>query len=216
MLELQQIKSICEEIKHLQGKWASGDLSQRDLRAESTILRRLLIYGELQQVWFCLMGKIPFYLDGNKIEIVDETRLKTIDLYTCSDVTLPGQSVSHVSVKLGDLNEEYCVKTVQERFKLKNYELSTCIIAEGIPINRSMVIQYVANSLGGSHWGKSKKGPDFDLAMKKLSKFDITDYPACLTELAAIGQAICKSECTDQLMAEYENWLIKNPNVRIS
>lgn len=216
MTDPMQIKSVCEEIQHLEKKWASADMSQRDLRAESTILRRLLVNDELQQVWTSLMGKIPFYLTGNIIDISDDSTLKNVDLYTCSEAKQPGMTISHVSVKLGPLDKESSVKTVQAKLKLGQYISSKCIIAEGVPISRNWLIQYVSNSLGGAHFGKSKKGPEFDLAMKKLAKFDVGNYPACLNELLAIGQTICDSESTSQLMSKYNEWVLENPNVRIS
>lgn len=105
----------------------------------------------------------------------------------------------------------------QSDFTLKQFMDSTCMIAGGREISRNWIVQYVANSLGGTHFGfESKKGPEFDAVMTSLRPFDVGEMPASVREILGIGQAICKAKSTALLMSAFASWRAKNPHVRIA
>lgn len=225
----EQIVSVCEEIKHLIDYWGPGEIEPREIRAGSASLRRLLVHNELQKVWNFFVEDQKFIVPAPLLVIDHPEQLKLIELYTCSEVRQKNMTISTVMASRGKTmmvptgDGKFRDETVRgahiERTNLSlgQFIESVCIIAEGKPITRNWVVQYVANSLGGAHFGeRSKKGPAFDNAMAKLKQFDVGEMPASVQELLGIGQALCKADSTKVLMEAYSGWKSKNPNVRIA
>lgn len=225
----EQIASVCDELHHLIDIWADGEIEERDIRAGSGILRRLLVHSELNKVWNALVGEERFLIPTTAIKIEHPELIRFYDLYTCSEVKHKGSTIFTTQAYTGKTtmtplgNGKFRDDTPRgARIESKDLTLnqfmdSICIIAEGKQISRSWVIQYVANSLGGSHFGsKSKKGLKFDTAMAKLKQFDVGDMPASVREILGIAQAICKSDSTKILMKAYSDWRKENPKVRIA
>ncbi len=225
----EQIVSVCEEVKHLIDNWESGQVEPREIRAGSASLRRLLVHNELQKVWNFFVGDKKFMIPAPFLVTDYPDLLKLIELYTCSEVQQKNMTISTVMVFLGKLK---MVPTGDGKFRdetvrgahieradlpLSRFIESVCIIAEGKPITRNWVVQYVANSLGGAHFGeRSRKGPVFENAMAKLKQFDVGEMPATVQELLGIAQALCKADSTRLLMEAYSEWRAKNPNIRIA
>lgn len=227
--EPQQIKSVCEEVQYLLDHWADGELSTRDIRAGSTTFRRLFVHDELHLVWRTLISDAQFVIPANEILVTDEQQLSLMDLYTCSLVKFNRNEISRLLAFTGKTKmtpvgdgifrdrTNYGVDTRLKNFSLNDFKNSSCIIAEGSLITRNWVIQYVANSLGGAHFGPPKKKKhEFKVAMAKLQKFDTGELPAVVRELLGIGQALCNSDSTRTLMAAYHQWSKENPNIRIA
>lgn len=225
----EQIVSVCDEVQHLIDDWAPGNLSERQIRAGSGSLRRLLVYNELHKVWNTLIGKEKFIIPASVLVIDDESLQKYFDLYTCSEVMHQGKTIYTTVVytgktkmtPIGDgkFKDEivYGIHTEEVELSLNQYMQSICIIAGGKAITRNWVVQYVANSLGGSHFGpSSKKSQKFISAMERLKQFDVGAMPASVRELLGIGQAMCRADATNTLMTAYTEWTKKNPNIRIA
>ena len=225
----EQIKSVCEEIQHLVNNWKPGEIAEKDIRGGSTILRRLLVHNELHKVWNTLIGNEKFTLTAREILVEDESKLKFHDLYTCSEVTHQGSTIYAARAYIGKTTmtpigngkfrdeTNYGVRDREREFTLNEFMDSVCVIAEGKLISRNWVVQYVANSLGGAHFGAPKKKSErFIIAMKKLKKFDVGEMPASVREVLGIAQALCRSQSIDRLLAAYAAWEKENPKIRIA
>ncbi len=226
---LEQIKSVCEEVQHLVNNWKHGEIAERDIRGGSTILRRLLVHNELHKVWNALIGNEKFALTAREILVEDESKLGFHDLYTCSEVAHQRGTIYAARAYIGQTtmtpigdgkfrdDTNYGVRDREREFSLDEFMGSICLIAEGKLISRSWVVQYVANSLGGAHFGAPKKKDErFPIAMKKLKKFDVGEMPVSVRELLGIAQALCRSQSTDRLLAAYAVWVEEHPNIRVA
>lgn len=84
-----------------------------------------------------------------------------------------------------------------ETLTLANFMPSPCIIAQGKEISRRILIQYVANKLGGAHWdpgrGKKKKDMLFALLDQVSQRISLADKNAVYFELLSVGQALVNS-----------------------
>ena len=84
-----------------------------------------------------------------------------------------------------------------ETLTLANFMPSLCIFAQGKEISRRMLIQYVANKLGGAHWspgrGKTKQDMLFALLDQVSQNVILADKNAVYFELLSIGQALVNS-----------------------
>lgn len=228
----QHTKSVCEDLIYIAKFWKSGNLEARDIRSQSNLLRRLLVHSELHKVWVRLIGKEPMIIPCKEITVTDESRLKIVDFFTCTEVTTPTGTTFEVGMVYGlpetkmrpDGKLEIVrmpdngLRVTDSNLTIHEYLKSIAIVAEGLPINRNQIIQYVANSLGGAHFGmqNSAKSDDFKLAMKKLKKFDVGELPASLHELLGMAQALCNAPSTARLLSQYQVWQAQNPGVRIS
>jgi hypothetical protein len=225
----EQIVSVCDEVQHLLNTWADGNLEQRDIRAGSNSMRRLLVHNELNKVWNALVGAEKFLIPTAFLKIDHPELVRLYDLYTCSEAKHKGSTIGlamvyrgkSIMTPMGDgrFKDEtkHGVHVESAELSLNQFLDSICMIAEGLEINRNWIVQYVANSLGGAHFGpESKKGPKFDAAMAKLKQFDVGEMPASVRELLAIGEAICRSKSTAILMSAYESWRKDNSSVRIA
>ena len=225
----EQIVSVCDEIQYILDSWPEGQLEEREIRAGSAIFRRLLVHSELNKVWNTLIGAQKFIIPTAVIEIDAPELLKFYDLYTCTEAKHKGATIYSVQAYTGKTtmtplgdgqfrdDTERGVHIETKKLSLSQYMDSNCIIAGGKIISRNWVVQYVANTLGGAHFGaKSKKKPGFDGAMAKLKQFDVGQMPVSVRELLGIGQAICRAESTKVLMSAYSGWRKKNPDIRIA
>lgn len=225
----EQILSVCDEVQHLIDNWADGNIEERDIRAGSVTLRRLLVHNELNKVWNALVGNDKYLIPATHIVIDHPDLLKFYQLYTCTEVRHKNGTIFTTMIHTGKSemvpigdgkfkdNKVYGAHIENSELTLNKFIESNCIIAEGKIITRNWVVQYVANSLGGAHFGSnSKKGPEFDAAMAKLKQFDVGEMPASVQELLGIGQAICKSESTSKLMQTYADWRKENSHIRIA
>ncbi len=193
------------------------------------MLRRLLVHNELIKVWNTLVGTEKYIIPATFIVVDDENLLKFYQLYTCTEVRHKNGTIfiamAHTGLPKmvpngdGTFRDEkvYGAHIENAELSLNQFTESNCIIAEGKIINRNWVVQYVANSLGGTHFGpNSRKGHNFDSAMAKLKQFDVGEMPASVREILGIGQAICRSNSTSRLMQVYAEWKKENKNVRIA
>ena len=225
----EQIKSVCEEVQHLVDHWAPGQIAERDLRAGSAVLRRLLVYHELQKVWRALMGDKPFFVPANRIVVAAPQLLKFHDLLTCSEVLHNGNTIFQASAfsgksvmtPLGDGrfrdDSRYAAKIEPAMLKLSQFCNSVCLVVEGHIVRRDWIIKYVAHSLGGTHFGDDeKKDANFRAAMHALKQFDVGDMPVSIRELLGISQALCRASCTSELLQAYASWKTSNGAVRIA
>lgn len=162
------IRGVVSDLEYLRSDW-NQTIEDDSLRRASTVLRRLLVNGDLQKVW-----KAAGFEKEPKIKAADlnsqlrGVRTKDIDwafagggLYAGMQV---GALVNSVAKGKGTIAYSLLVNgkddvgrysqesEIYKSVGLGKFLLDSSIILKGKVIPRSAVIEYVANKIGGAHF----------------------------------------------------------------
>ncbi len=184
--EQELIRGVVSDLKYLKSDW-NQTIEDDSLRRASTVLRRLLVYGDLQKAW-----KAAGFEKEPKIKAVDlnshlrGVRTKDIKwafaggaLYAGMQVGALVDSVSKgkgniaCSLLVNGKDDVGCYPQESEIYKsvgLGKFLFDSSIILGGKIIPRRAVIEYVANKIGGAHFDIRR-----DESKKKEHWFSLLD-----------------------------------------
>jgi hypothetical protein len=198
------IQIVAEDIRYLQQEWHDL-IPNHALRRGSSVLRRFLADGDLQRAWKASgFTKQPEIIAAS-LEGIPQIPLDKIIFAGAQGATYKGASVMGTLLvnKYLLTNEESDYLENKIGFPQKNMGLlefieSPCIITENTQIDRRILVKYVSNQLGGSHYDtnrtrKKKTEVYYPILDRAANYFQYDDKDAIYFELLSIGQAIAKS-----------------------
>jgi hypothetical protein len=211
------LRIVREDLDHLEKEWHAG-VANEHLRITSSLLRRLLVDGQLQRAWIAAgftrqpiiaapdfdrmlasvdATKVVFALAGGGLTAAGQPRT---DIEARFLVLVEGGSIPFVVSA-----EEARAAGVEDRsFRLGAFVEGPCAYARGVRIKRRELIAYVANKLGGAHYD-SRRDPVRERAFVLLDEihriFDMAGRTGVYYELLGIAQQITAAEDVRTLRA---------------
>jgi hypothetical protein len=201
--DLSLVGIVSSDIQFLRDEW-DNDVDDHSLRRSSTVLRRLLVEGDLHKAW-----KISGFSGQAivKAPTLDEIRKVIPDgritFASAGGATLKGAELRGALILNFAMSENLAKKLGEGPPPERDHQLldfieDPSVIIQGIPIRRRHIIKYVSNKLGGAHLdsgrGNRKDDQIYSLLDKVGNRFMLLEKPAIFFELLSIGQAIAKSD----------------------
>lgn len=200
-----------DDLALLRDTW-NDDISTARLRADSGILRKLLVDGVLGRAWRA-SGRVrePRILAPDLKGYLGEFERRKIVLAQAGGATYRGMTLNLNMIVEGEVSPggHYADGEDPRRpMPLTRFVDGPTLVAGGVTIKRRELIQYVANKIGGLHYDESRKGTD--TAFKALDSlpqqivwnaaggFDLRYY-----EMLAVGQLVVTSPDILDWMAEH-------------
>lgn len=194
------IKIVHEDLTYLVADWPKGEVRDDEIRRSSTVLRRLLTYRDLIQVWVTVVGKKDYVVGGHCIEILDFKRLAEVDFATASPANQGGGMKVFTALVYNKIqNGRQPISIVRQEVGLKMYLNQTACVISGVPITRNELVQYVASKLGGAHYDEERQKPR-EQAISAIEQYSIGNRPALIHEMLSCGQALASSPSTIELL----------------
>jgi hypothetical protein len=199
----QLIENVAHDIRYLQREWHQN-INNHALRRGSAVLRGLLVQGQLQRAWkgIGFEGQ-PQIITSSLSEILAKVPIVKIVFAASGGAIYKGVGIRGAIVVDRTLMTESGMKVLEsmgfpeETVELVSFIESPCIVAEGNIVQRRMLVKYVADALGGTHFVTSrtrkKTGKIYSLLDRAAEKFRYEDKNLVYFELLSIGQAIAKS-----------------------
>lgn len=156
--------TVYEDIMHLSELWKRDDVSNSDIRNSSHILRRLLIYNDLQKSANYRKLRLTIEAPNNKA-LIKGTRNNVLEFFQSGGTTVLGVWMRASTISKGSndkLNEVLKDFNPDEKIELSisSYLKQPVFSFKGQLIARADVIKYVANKAGGPHFDKNRKNND--------------------------------------------------------
>lgn len=202
------IQIVAEDIRYLQQEWHDL-IPNHALRRGSTVLRRFLVDGDLQRAWKAsgFTGQpeiIAASLDGILKIPVNKIIFAGAQGATYKEASIMGALLIKKDL-LTQQESNYLENQMgfpQKNMGLLTFIKSPCIITKNTQIDRRILIKYVSNQLGGSHYDtkrnrKKKTKNYYQILDQAANYFQYDDKDAIYFELLSIGQAIAKSSDLD-------------------
>jgi hypothetical protein len=205
--ELQAI--VAADLKFLRDEW-DNDVEDHSLRRSSTVLRRLLVDGELQRAW----KQAGFEREPRIATAVIDPILQHLDLRRTELVTAGGAHCGS-AVAQGCLKVNYSMSDDEiralnqlgpstETLGLRRFVQSPCMVIRSEPISRRILVKFVANRLGGAHGrtspGKKREEQLYAHLDWSRHEFQIFGKPVVYFELLSVGQALLNAPDVHQLL----------------
>jgi hypothetical protein len=213
------IQTVLEDLQHLGRAW-NDSVDDSVLRRDSTILRRLLIDGDLNEAWKMLGFKQKIFVFAPRAEYFLETKeshkinfiLSGGGLYQGIFAALAIHNKGKEAVTLPSH-----INPIEHKFTLSEFLDSVSIFVENTKISRRELIQYVANKLGGVHIDFSRKGrlaQKFETLDRNIDRFKFEGKLALrgkntvYFELLSIGQLLSNSKDIKQFSLKAEEFVL--------
>lgn len=201
--EEELIEVVSSDLLHLKYDW--NDTVEDDvLRRSSPVLRRLLVDKDLVRA-LRAVGLTP------QAKIVTSTLEPTLKLAPIKNIVfasaggakykgaeLRGWFMVNYAMSDEEIKKLNSIEVPNASMNLNDFVEAPCLVLSGVRIPRRILIQYIANKLGGAHLDpkRSKGEREFvlmdkahrDLRLRYLGK------PFIYYELLSIGQALASSE----------------------
>jgi hypothetical protein len=173
------------------------------LRRSSTILRRLLVEGDLQRAWRASGHADRLLIRAPTLEYIQSAiPQQKVVLAAAGGSRFKGLAMmgfleaSYVLPK-EDLDRLHGKGIPTRELPAEQYVASPSMIVKGVAISRRLIIKYVANKLGGAHFDP-KRRPDkekvpFELLDHVRATYVLAGKNAVYFELLAIGQSTTNS-----------------------
>jgi hypothetical protein len=210
------VRIVVEDLRFLQREWGE-QVDEASLRRGSTVLRRLLVQGELQRAW----KAVGFSLEPEVIASTLRSTVEVVPVGTIRFAFAGGARYQGVEVRGGldipldpEIEKRLDAQGVpQDRFKLKSFVEAHCMIVDGVGISRHRLIKYVANKLGGAHFDVSRdRSADGD-AFRRLDyaarTYKFLGHDAVYFELLSTGQALVHADDVCRLCDEGERLILR-------
>lgn len=208
MSSAEDILSVVrDDIRYLRTNWWR-DMADADLRRGSTVVRRLLVDGELQRAWKAagFTGQ-PLVQASSLSGIITQVPLQRIAFASAGGARFKGLEVRgaiviNYAMTLREIQELQAEGMPDEMFRLRDYVEAPAVIVESQKIPRRVVIKYIANKLGGAHHdprrGRGLEEHMFRL-LDKAATIQVAEKKAVYFELLSAGQAVVSSHDIVQL-----------------
>lgn len=162
-----EVALTLEDLRWLRETLADGwETSDADARRMSAVLRRLLIEGEVGRSWRALG-----FASEPTVRAANLRRLVAGYPYQAVEIAIAGASHLKVCRGVGSMIEASHTLTMSKELVLRRGQAdvdlrltawldSPGILTRGTFVDRRVVVKYVANLLGGVHFGGDKKSKD--------------------------------------------------------
>lgn len=154
--------TIYEDLEHLSNLWRTSDTKNADVRNSVHILRRLLIYGDLQKS--ASSRTYQLLIDAPDLKpFVKATKYNLIEFYQAGGANVFGMYIAGAmlskgtSHRLNRIMKEYNPE-IKIKLNITSYLRQQCFSLKGEFVSREDVIKYVANKAGSTHF--DRKGRD--------------------------------------------------------
>ena len=154
--------TIYEDLEHLAKLWDTSETKNSDIRNSVHILRRLLIYGDLQKS--ANSRKYQLLIDAPDLKsFIKAARYGLVEFYQAGGANVLGVYVEGSMISKGTshrlnriMREHQPGTTIQ--LKMQSFLRQQCFSFKGEFVTREDVIKYVANKAGNAHY--DRKGRD--------------------------------------------------------
>lgn len=152
--------TVAEDIDHLNNLWQKDNVTNADLRNSSHILRRLLIYQDLQKC--ANPRKHALYLESpNNKTLITAARNQAIEFFQSGGTTILGVWFRASTVAKGNnekLSRIFKGFNPEEKIylNLSSFLRQPVFYLDNTLISRADVIKYVANKAGGPHFDSKR------------------------------------------------------------
>jgi len=214
MRKRKRYEAVAEDIEYLLS-WEQAPPDDATVRRGTSILRRLLLEGDLQRAWrkFGFKGQ-PIVTGPDIIGMIRSHHIDDISrveraIYPGAFEHGHGKQTSGFIIYSGTrppLDPDMASDWVQVEWPLSNFIKAPCIVVDGEIATRRDVIQYFAKRLEGVHPKKEKIRPKDRPFVERLDKIYRTvgglgplHREGLNSQLLAIGQAIGRSEDLEKL-----------------
>lgn len=194
------MKVVHEDLTYLATHWPQGEVRDDEIRRSSTVLRRLLTYRDVIQVWVTVVGHKDYFVSGDYIEIRDAKRLNEVDYATASPANQgSGMKIFAALVFNKFQNGAEPIAIARQDVPLKKYLNQTACVISSVPISRDELVQFVANKLGGAHFDDGRQKPR-EQSISAMEQYSVGNRPALIHEMLSCGQALASSPSTVELL----------------
>jgi len=213
ILYMSVVDVVLDDLVVLRETW-NDDITTPRLRTDSGILRKLLVNGVLGQAWRASnhRGEPRILAPDLKGYLGDFDRSKIIFAQaggaTYHGIELTLQMAVNGRVSPGEEFSKQNDSPYRSQ-SLSRFTDGPTIIAGGVTVKRRVLIQYVANKLGGVHYDETRKADEgvfkaLDdlpqrIVLNVAGGFDIRYY-----EMLAIGQLLVLSPDIAEWLAEHD------------
>ncbi len=202
MSSLELARVVHSDLKYLRDEWGDS-VSDDTLRRSSTVLRRLLVDGDLQRAWKtvglpCEPQITAAHLKTTVLFISQQNILfASAGGATYHGVELRGALATNFAMNEKEIRRIGDQGVPERTVGLRQYIADPCIIILGADVSRRVLIKYIANKLGGAHHDSRRlptKEEDLYSRLDAASQHILLmDKPAAYFELLSIGQALSAS-----------------------
>jgi len=196
------LRTVAEDIRYLRERW-DGTVDDDELRRASTVLRRLLVDNELQRAWKAAgLGGEPQVAASSLGSALNMLPVEHISFAAGGGAQYHGMQLRGF-LKLDIVLEVASMRDLQSQgvphrhWKLNEFVNAPCLVVHGHLISRRSLVKYVANTMGGAHFGRAK-GP-LDESIRCLldsvvDQYQLAGKSVVYYELLSVGQAIAAAD----------------------
>lgn len=215
-------KTIREDLEWLADVWTTGDLDEPTLRRASPTLRKLLCDQQLVRAWNELGRergvRKPFEVNTLTLPRVRDPGLLllTVGGGRRRGLHVAGWAVGGEGTRLPP--------PIRETVKLNRFVEGACIYWKGQYVSRADLIAFVANQLGGAHYGDIVRGAEkalhawlTDSQFPGISFADHSNRPGILGlhplyfELLTVGQFLGRSPGAIEMLRVLGSKVVPEP-----
>ena len=203
------LRVVAEDILYLRQEWGQ-DVEDASLRRGSTVLRRLLVEGDLQRAWratgFSAAPSIPTYIVEPVLTLFDSRRITLASAggAVFHGAQLSGQLMLDYAASQEEILKHMNLGLPSATLTLRDFTEGVAILVRGERVRRRHVIKYVANKLGGAHHDTKRGRGIEDQLYALLDGFRddplLLGKPVVYFELLSIGQAVASAPDIQQLL----------------
>lgn len=165
---------VKSDLAWLVREFEHGTRDHNELRRSSAVVRRLLVDGRLQQARKIAgadgQPKMVIYPLSQMIELSD---IAKVELVAAGGCRIEQRLLGPFSVGAQSIPTPR--PPVVESLSLPQFMKSVCLVGNGTAFDRTQVVKYVANKLGGVHFDRSRhrKGDESILRLEELDGYMI-------------------------------------------
>lgn len=202
------LATVVSDLRYIRDEWKE-DISDDALRRGSGVLRRLVVHNDLQRAW-----KIARFEREPTIpcSVLPDMPPEQLEFASAGGASCNGAVVQSVIAPRGGF-PPHLMSVLARRMQagmltdvvpLSKFASATCIVIDGVEIPRRVVIKYVSNKLGGSHFDLKRndtEGALFRALDRTREVWKVAEKPVMYFELLAIGQCLAASADLERLAA---------------
>lgn len=222
LADQELIRTVVEDLKYLASDWHER-VDDDVLRRGATTIRRLLVENDLQKAWHLSGETEPIIINqAPNLDAFLYDPLPTIAM--AGGGSYDGvQACLAIEVNGVNSKEPQANKDIFADQKLTKFLTATSMFfdpaeilrksGDVVPVDtmlptrvsRQEVITFVANQLGGSHYGDNDKRPAYDVMREYRRYFNVSGKDAVYFELLSIGQLVGKSPTLQSWVQKWDS-----------
>lgn len=198
------VRIVGEDLRFLRTAFHPA-VSDEQLRRLSTVLRRVLVEGDLRRVWNATFpGEAMLIVAPDLRDHLGSIDPSTVGFASAGGADMEAGTVYGVVSEWGPANEDLLdpvlaplppVVPLEKPVRLSKFIDQTCLIIRGRCITRQHVVQYVSNKLGGAHFDSRRAPKEVEYAHldEVYRDIQLLGRDVVYGELLATGQLLAKS-----------------------